>query len=56
MPSDWVTPMDELYIIEKVWPGTIPLATSISEVDGKAYPIAWVHDYGKARAFGPPDA
>lgn len=52
MPSNWITPMDELYVIDKVWPGTIPLATSISEADGRPYPIAWIHDYGKARVFG----
>lgn len=51
-PDTWITPSDELYIIEKVWPGTQALATSVSERDGKSYPVAWVHDYGKARVFG----
>lgn len=52
MPDDWVTPKDELYIIEKVWPTAKPLATSVSEQDGKTYPVAWVNQYGKARVFG----
>ena len=30
-PESWTTPKDELYIIEKVWPKTTPLATSVSE-------------------------
>src|SRR5688572_24061760 len=28
--DDWVTPVDELYVIEKVWPNTTPLATAVS--------------------------
>ncbi|MBN8246536.1 MAG: ThuA domain-containing protein [Verrucomicrobia bacterium] len=52
MPADWVTPMDELYVIEKVWGDTRPLATSASEKDGKEYPVAWTHTYGSARVFG----
>jgi uncharacterized protein len=51
-PAVWTTPSDELYIIEKVWPGTKVLATSVSERDGKTYPVAWVHEFGKARVFG----
>lgn len=51
-PTDWVTPMDELYIIEKLWPGAQALATSVSEKDGKAYPVAWVNSYQGTRVFG----
>lgn len=50
--TNWVTPMDELYIIEKVWPNTKTLATSVSERDGKTYPVIWTNQYGKARVFG----
>ena len=28
--EDWVTPIDELYVIDKVWPNTTPVATAIS--------------------------
>ena len=48
----WVTPMDELYIIEKLWPNAKALATSVSEKDGKTYPAVWINQYGKARVFG----
>ena len=51
-PRDWVTPMDELYVIETVWPSATALATSVSEQDGKAYPCFWVNEFGKARVFG----
>lgn len=50
--TNWITPMDELYIIEKVWPNTKSLATSASERDGKTYPVIWTNQYGKARVFG----
>lgn len=52
MPDGWVTPMDELYVIEKVWPRTRVLATSVSEKDHQAYPVIWTHRYGRARVFG----
>ena len=51
-PESWVTPMDELYVIEKLWPEAKALATSVSEQDGKTYPVAWINQCGKARVFG----
>jgi type 1 glutamine amidotransferase len=51
-PNDWVTPMDELYIIETLWPNAKPLATSVSEKDGNSHPCFWVNEYGKSRVFG----
>jgi hypothetical protein len=49
----YVTPIDELYIIEKVWPNTKALATAVSpEPDGSTYPVVWTHDYRGARVFG----
>jgi uncharacterized protein len=52
MPDQWVTPKDELYVIDKLWPNAKALATSVSEKDGKAYPVIWTNQYGKARVFG----
>ncbi len=52
IPEDWKTPMDELYVIEKLWPNAKALATSVSEQDGKTYPVIWINQYGKARVFG----
>ena len=52
MPANWVTPKDELYVIEKLWPNATALATSVSEQDGKTYPVIWTNQYGKARVFG----
>jgi len=52
IPGDWKTPMDELYVIDKLWPNAKALATSVSERDGKAYPVIWINQYGNARVFG----
>jgi uncharacterized protein len=52
VPDGWKTPMDELYVIDKLWPNARALATSVSERDGKTYPVAWINQYGKARVFG----
>ena len=52
IPDGWTTPMDELYVIEKLWPNARALATSVSERDGNTYPVAWINQYGKARVFG----
>ena len=51
-PTDWVTERDELYVIDKVWPGVNVLAVSISERTGKASPVIWVNDYHGTRVFG----
>ncbi len=52
MPEDWTVQSDELYVIEKIWPNTKTLATTVSQQDGKAYPVIWTNQYGKARVFG----
>lgn len=51
-PDNWVTPRDELYIIEKVWPGTKVLATSTSEKDGRDHAVIWTNSYHGTRVFG----
>jgi type 1 glutamine amidotransferase len=51
--ENWVTPVDELYVMDKVWPATTPLATAVSPEDGKEYPLVWVSEYGSGtRVFG----
>lgn len=52
MPATWKTPKDELYVIEKVWPKTTVLASSVSEKNGKRHAVFWTNQYGKARVFG----
>ena len=49
--EDWISPKEELCVIEKMWPGATPMATSVSEADGKSCPVAWVNSFGKALGF-----
>jgi type 1 glutamine amidotransferase len=51
---EWTTPMDELYVIEKIWPGTFVIGTAVSPDEGNPeFALAWTHEYqGKARVFG----
>jgi uncharacterized protein len=51
-PEKWTTPRDELYIIEKLWPGAKSLAKGTSIIDGKDYPVVWVNEYHGTRVFG----
>lgn len=48
----WVTPMDELYVIEKLWPGARAVASAVDYRDQREYPVAWTNDYRGVRVFG----
>ena len=50
--ESWVTPVDELYVIEKLWPHATALATATSPEDQKEYPLVWVNEYQGTRVFG----
>ncbi len=52
LQSGWVTPLDELYVIEKVWPGARTLATAVDYRDQRSYPVAWAHEPDGVRVFG----
>ena len=51
-PDGHTIKFDELYVIEKVWPTANVLATSTSETNQQAHPVAWTNQFGKARVFG----
>ena len=49
----WTTPKGELYVIEKVWPNTTPLATAFHQETKKDEPCIWTNLYqGKTRVVG----
>jgi type 1 glutamine amidotransferase len=50
--ENWVTPVDELYVIEKLWPNATALATAVSPEDKKEYALVWVNEYQGTRVFG----
>jgi uncharacterized protein len=51
MPKDWQTSPEELYELERVWPGMTPLAQAYSVESKKRHPIIWTNTHGKARVF-----
>lgn len=51
-PEVWRTPGDELYVIEKQWPGCTPLAHAYG-LDTKAeHTVIWTNEYEGVRVFG----
>ncbi len=55
-PTNWVTPKDELYIIETVWPNAKVLATSISEKDGGSHQFSGRTSMARLASLAPPTA
>ena len=51
-PLDWVTPLDELYVIQELWPEAKALASAVDPESGNEHPIVWTNDYHGARVFG----
>lgn len=51
-PAKWITPKDELYVIEKFWPSATALALATSEKSGQEYPTIWANSYHSVRVFG----
>jgi type 1 glutamine amidotransferase len=52
-PAALRTPVpEEVYVIEKVWPDCVVLATGYGEETKKDQPCIWVNRYGKAKVFG----
>jgi len=48
----FVTPIDELYVIEQEWPPFTALATAVSpEEDNPTFPVVWTHEHSGSRIF-----
>ncbi len=52
MGKTWKTPNGELYIIEKVWPGSTILATAYSSETKQQEPVIWANEVKGVRVFG----
>ncbi len=51
-PAVWTTGNEELYAIEKVWPGAV-LWPRPTRLDNKRdHAVIWTNTYGKGRIFG----
>jgi type 1 glutamine amidotransferase len=51
-PPVWKTGNEELYAIEKVWPGTVSLAQAYALDNKRDHTVIWRHTYGAGRLFG----
>ncbi len=51
LPQKWETTPEELYELERVWPGMTALAESYSVESKKRHPIIWTNTHGKAKVF-----
>jgi type 1 glutamine amidotransferase len=51
VPEKWVTTKEELYELERVWPGMTPLAQAYSIESKKTSPLIWTNTHGKAKVF-----
>jgi len=51
-PKEWANAKDELYVKDKLWENTVPLATSFGEETQKDHAVIWVNTYGKGKVFG----
>lgn len=51
-PASWTTGKEELYAIEKVWPGTVALAQAYALDNKRDHAVVWARTSGKGRVFG----
>jgi type 1 glutamine amidotransferase len=51
VPKGWSPGVDELYDIDKAWPGMTPLAQAWSVETEEHHPVVWINTLGKARVF-----
>ena len=52
LPLDWVTPMDEFYVVENLWPEGKLVASAVAAESGNEDPTVWTNDYKGASVFG----
>ena len=50
--ENWLTPQGELYIVEKTWPNTTPLATAYGAETQTDHTVIWTNTYQGVRVFG----
>lgn len=51
LPADWGPGVDELYELERTWPGMTPLLQAWSVESEATHPVAWTNEFGEARVF-----
>jgi type 1 glutamine amidotransferase len=51
-PDEWLSPNDEMYKNEKLWPNFVTLAEAYGVETKKDHACIWVNTYGKGKVFG----
>lgn len=50
-PETWMSPVDEVYIIEKIWGDITPLARAYGQETGEFHTTSWTHEINNTRLF-----
>lgn len=50
-PETWITPVDEIYIVEKIWGNITPLARAYGPETGVYHTVTWTHEIDDTRIF-----
>lgn len=50
-PERWMTPVDEIYIVEKLWGDITPLARAYGPETEEYHPVSWTHEFNGTRVF-----
>jgi len=50
-PEKWITPDDEIYVVEELWGEITPLARAWGEETGEYHPVAWTHENEGVKVF-----
>lgn len=50
-PEKWMAPVDEVYIIERVWGNITPLARAYGVDTEEYHTITWTHEFSNTRVF-----
>ncbi|MEX0769114.1 MAG: ThuA domain-containing protein [Balneolaceae bacterium] len=51
IPKLWQTPMDEVYIVEKIWGDITPLARAYGKETEAYHTVTWTHELNDTRVF-----
>ncbi len=50
-PDRWMTPVDEIYIVEQLWGKIEPLARAYGPETEEFHPVSWTHEINSTRVF-----
>lgn len=51
VPEIWMSPSDEIYVVEKIWGEITPLLRAYGEESGEYQTVSWTHEADGTRVF-----